>query len=242
MKLRNPSSRFNLSIKKNALVLEVGGGHNPHPRANVVVDKYTDSNFHRSGDIKVLKNQNFIHADGESLPFEDNSFDYVICNQVLEHVENPVKFLSEQYRVASCGYVETPSVLGEYLMPKESHKWLLQEIDNKIVMYDKSVIGFVPWQDFSYIFLDYLPRTSIGYKILQRNQSHLFSLNYEWTSEIEVLVNPDDAVYFDYFTKPWDEKICKQLFKSKSLTQEALSSLSAIVDISKSVFKSKILK
>ena len=54
MKLRNPKSRFHLNINASDKVLDVGGGHNPHPRANIVVDKYTNANFQRSGDIKVL--------------------------------------------------------------------------------------------------------------------------------------------------------------------------------------------
>ena len=37
MKIRNPKSRFHLNISKSSKVLDVGGGHNPHPRANVVV-------------------------------------------------------------------------------------------------------------------------------------------------------------------------------------------------------------
>src|SRR5580765_5774015 len=98
MKIRNPKSRFDINVPASYRVLEVGGGHNPHPRSNVVVDKYADDNTHRSGDLKVLKNQTFLNADGENLPFKDKEFDYVICCHVLEHVENPVRFLSEQFR------------------------------------------------------------------------------------------------------------------------------------------------
>ena len=43
MKIRNPKSRSDLKIGKNDNVLEVGGGHNPHPRSNVIVDKFIDS-------------------------------------------------------------------------------------------------------------------------------------------------------------------------------------------------------
>lgn len=55
MKTSNPKSRNHLSIGKNDRVLEVGCGHNPHFRSNVIVDKFIDSNYHRSGDIKVLR-------------------------------------------------------------------------------------------------------------------------------------------------------------------------------------------
>ena len=66
MKLRNPSCRNDLFIQKKYKVLEVGGGNNPHPRSNVVVDKYIDNNYHRRGDLKVYSNQQFVCADGVS--------------------------------------------------------------------------------------------------------------------------------------------------------------------------------
>lgn len=99
--------------------MEVGPGHNPSHRANVVTEKFTDQNYHRCGDMKIYPHQIFANADGENLPFKDKEFDYVICNQVLEHVENPEKFISEQCRVASRGYMETPSLLGGISISEE---------------------------------------------------------------------------------------------------------------------------
>src|SRR5690606_1509140 len=96
----------------------------------------------------LYKGQKFIQADGESLPFEDNEFDYVICNHVLEHVDNPEKFLNELARVAKKGYIETPSLIGEHLHPKESHRWVILEIDDKLVLFDKDNIGFNTSCDF----------------------------------------------------------------------------------------------
>lgn len=37
--------------------------------------------------------------DGTTFPFESDRFDGVLCNQVLEHVFNPIEFLSEIHRV-----------------------------------------------------------------------------------------------------------------------------------------------
>jgi SAM-dependent methyltransferase len=242
MKISKPLSRYDLKIKKSWKVLDVGGGHNPHPRANVVVDKFIDDNHHRGRDLKVLGNQKFVHADGENLPFETKEFDYVICCHVMEHVEDPYKFVAEQGRIAHKGYIETPSLLGEFLAPKISHKWLLQEIDDKIVLYEKDKVGFVPQYDFGDLFLYHLPKISIGYKIVERTHPDLFTVRHEWQDNIEILVNPDSTYYREHFTKPWDEKFYNKVFDQRSLGREGLASLSAAFDIIKSVFKSKVLK
>jgi ubiquinone/menaquinone biosynthesis C-methylase UbiE len=240
MKTNNPISRYHLSISKKHRVLEVGGGHNPHKRSNVVVDKHIDSNYHRSGDVKVLGGQKFIHADGENLPFDNNEFDYVICNQVLEHVEDPVKFLSEQARVAKKGFIEVPSLIGEYLFPKESHKWLILEIDNKLVMIDKKLVDFKPSHDFGEIFLHYLPKYSLGYKIMQYTHANIHTIRYEWKDDIEVLVNPTEEKYVKYFRGNWDLEDMKKFIPNRSLFEELTSSMSAFVQIFKSVVKSRL--
>jgi len=43
----------------------------------------------------------FRHADAHFLPFKDGEFDVVVLGEVLEHVYDPVKVLSEARRVAS---------------------------------------------------------------------------------------------------------------------------------------------
>lgn len=38
-------------------------------------------------------------VDMQDLPYEDNSFDFVISDQVIEHLKNPQKAIKESYRV-----------------------------------------------------------------------------------------------------------------------------------------------
>lgn len=242
MKVRNPKSRFDLKIKAGDKVLDVGGGHNPHPRANVVVDKFTNTNYHRSGDIKVRKKQKFIAADGEDLPFKDQEFDYVISCHVLEHVENPVKFLNEIFRVGKRGYIETPSLLGEYLYARESHKWILHEHDNKLYLVDKKKIGFTCGYDMGELIQKYLPKHSIGFKIVERTHPNLLTVRIEWLKDFDYEVEPDDPEVLQYFTGKWKTEWGNEFFPSRSLAGELKETLRAFWDISKSVFKSKILK
>ena len=242
MKIRNPKTRFDLNIKSSDRVLEVGGGHNPHPKSNVVVDKFADSNFHRSGDIKVLKKQTFMEADGEALPFKDKEFDYVICCQVLEHVENPVKFLSEQFRVAKRGYIETPSLIGEYLFPRVSHKWILHELDDVLYLVDKEKMGFKFGYDLGLLIQDYLPTHSIGFKVLERTHPNLITIRIEWDSDFKYVVEPQDPEVLKYFSGKWQNEWADAFFPRKTMMQEFKDASAAFFDISKSVFKSKVLK
>jgi ubiquinone/menaquinone biosynthesis C-methylase UbiE len=242
MKERNPSSRDRLNIPAKAKVLDVGSGHNPHPRANVVVDKFIDSNYHRASDIKVLNKQEFINADGEHLPFKDKEFDYVMSNHVLEHVDHPDKFLKELSRVGKRGYIETPSLLGEHLIPKTSHKWLLLDIDDKIVIVSKERVNFHTSHDFGLVFLDYFQQNSIGYKILQRTHHQLFTVNFEWRDRIDFILEPTDEHYMKYFTQAWDEKIFKEMMPQRGIKKEFFKSFNATLDIARSVFKSRVFK
>jgi ubiquinone/menaquinone biosynthesis C-methylase UbiE len=231
MKTANPKSRYHLKISRKASVLEVGGGHNPHPRSNVVVDKYIDSNYHRHSNIKVLKNQEFIEADGENLPFGDNEFDYVICNQVLEHVQNPAAFLKEQMRVARSGYLETPSLIGEYLFPKESHKWLILELDNKLVLVEKDKYWFKTGLDFGFLFLTWLQKTSLGYKILMDTKPNFMTMRYEWNETIDFVISPDNPEYLKYFKGYWDEDMVREFFPQKTKIKEFNSATGSLCSI-----------
>lgn len=52
-----------------------------------------------------------VYADGAALPFGDESFDVVLCLEVLEHVQDPSKVVSEIARVLKSGgyaYISMP--------------------------------------------------------------------------------------------------------------------------------------
>lgn len=119
MKTDSPYDRGDIHINKNDKVLEIGPGHNPTYRSNVIVEKFIDTNYHRCGDVKIYPHQTFVHADGEKLPFKDKEFDYVICNQVLEHVEHPEAFVKELCRGIPTGIHRNSQSAGRILVSQK---------------------------------------------------------------------------------------------------------------------------
>ena len=58
--------------------------------------------------------------DGVNIPYDDNSFDIVICTEVMEHVVDPEKLLSEIHRVLKIGgriFFSMPFVWNEHEIP-----------------------------------------------------------------------------------------------------------------------------
>ena len=44
-----------------------------------------------------------VHGDITKLPFKENTFDYILCNHVLEHIENDNLAMKELFRVMKPG-------------------------------------------------------------------------------------------------------------------------------------------
>lgn len=241
MKLRNPKRRTDLSIRRKDRVLEVGGGHNPHPRSNVVVDKFVDTNYHRNGNIKVLKNQQFMQADGENLPFKDHEFDYVICCQVLEHVDDPEKFLREQFRVAKKGFLEVPALLGEYLYARESHRWIMHEVDDVLYIVDKKAVDFNVTYNLKELVQGYLPQNSIGFKMMSHTHPNILTTRIEWDGDFKFVVNPTDPEILKYFKEKWEAAWADKFFPPRTVSQECIAAVSAIYQIVKTTFKAQVL-
>ena len=239
MKIRNPKSRFDLRISKRDFVLDVGGGNSSHPRANVVVDEFLFDNTHRSGKLQLLKGQRLIVANGEGLPFKNEIFDYVICSHVLEHVGNPSALLNEISRVGKRGYIETPSLIGEYLVPKKSHRWAILELEEKIVLMKKEDIGLVPSLEFGDLFQKHLARNSIEFRILMRTYPNLFTVRYEWEDKVDFLINPQDPELRSFFSSSWDKEKILGMVGDKSRFGQISSFLSGFAEVAFDFVRSK---
>lgn len=227
MKTGNPYDKNSLHIKKGYKVLEVGPGSYPTKRANVLVEKYIYDNRYRRGDFRIYPYQKVIQADAVELPFNNDEFDYVICSHVIEHVDDPISFAAEQSRVAKAGYLEAPSIIGEFLAPKASHKWVSLEIDNKFVMFEKSALPFEFKADFGDLFLNYLPYNSLPYRLQVMTRNNFNAVRYEWKDSIDLIVNPTDEYLQSFFIKKWDISMVRKIFPESSMFKEINSTLKA---------------
>jgi ubiquinone/menaquinone biosynthesis C-methylase UbiE len=63
------------------------------------------NNFYQLIDMEAseITEVEYPNVDMQNLPFNDETFDFVLSDQVIEHVENPQKAIQESYRVLKKG-------------------------------------------------------------------------------------------------------------------------------------------
>ena len=209
-----------LVLPRDALVLEIGSGHRPHPRADVLTDKYLED-VERGGQIRI--DRPFVQADAERLPFRDRVFDYAICRHVLEHLEDPEPFFREITRVARAGYIEAPSLIWEHLHPTRSyHRWYVLNVEDELLLVRKpSGARSVP---FGHLF-ERLNRYSPEYRLLIRRYAGLFYVRYQWWETVRYTVQPADDGRQAWFYEPWGEDKAARFVSPRSMSRQAFDLL-----------------
>jgi SAM-dependent methyltransferase len=109
-------------VKPGDIVLDIGSGNNPSPRADLLADFFPDDSFHRSGE--VAEHKPLIICSVDRIPLRARSVDFVICSHVLEHIPDPARAAAELSRVAKAGYAETPAYGKDILTGTGyMHRW-----------------------------------------------------------------------------------------------------------------------
>lgn len=188
-----------MNIRPNDFVLEIGSGHNPKTRSDVLCDKFIDDNEQRGG--RIVTDRPMVEADGQFLPFADDAFDYVICSHVLEHVEDPDLLISELMRVASRGYIETPSEIGERVYGWHYHNWVVNLIEGRLVLQknDKK-------PEFGQLFHTLAAKDKY-WKRFHIMHHHLFLVQYEWKDKIEYVISDGQETVLDLKCSQTIEKL-----------------------------------
>ena len=174
-----------MNIRSNHLVLEIGSGHNPNPRSDILCDKSLRGDRERGGPLLI--DRPAVIADGEALPFKNDAFDYVICSHVVEHAVDIERFLNEIQRVGKAGYIETPSSVAERLYGWEYHRWLIDRVENRLWIRPKTFAN-----RFGVLFHEAVKRSREFARFHRQAQAALLT-RYEWSGSIEYRIEPPEA-------------------------------------------------
>lgn len=179
-------------------ILDVGSGQDPHPGANVILDKFIESDEHRMGQSEFLVKPVLTYVDGGEykrdlkvvcgdiieLPFPDKSFDFIIANNVLEHIEDIEQAFAEISRVGKNGFIDVPRLSSEWLFPQgKIHKWVFTVEQGELVAH--SLKNFET------------PFGQIMHKVFSENEDvqdawaksrHYFHCVKLWSNEVKVKI------------------------------------------------------
>lgn len=135
----------NKSGELSGSMLDVGCGTKPY-ESLFLVDDYIGLDIDNIYTRQLGKAD--YYYDGTTFPFEDEQFDSVVCNQVLEHVFNPDQFLGEIHRVLRDGgklLLTIPFVWDEHEQPNDYARYSsfglisLLQMNNFQIEYHKKI-------------------------------------------------------------------------------------------------------
>ena len=100
-----------------------------------------------------------VKADICNLPFEDNTFDVILCNHVLEHIPNDTKAMKELYRVLK------PGGWGVFQIPQDLSREFTFEDDSIVDKVERAKI-FGQYDHVRIYGRDYFSKLrSVGFKV-----------------------------------------------------------------------------
>ena len=181
--------RLSIPVGKSDLVLDIGGGDQPHWRADVIVDQFPEqehsSQRYLGGGMRIDRPVFAVSAG--ALPSRTKSFDYVICSHTLEHVPDPAAAVAEMCRVGKRGYIEVPEMAMAKIKDFPTHLWWCAYEDGVLVFRAKTARAFDP--DIERLLGDEIIRK--GIEKLERRNFEKCIIALRWENSIEVLVDGD---------------------------------------------------
>lgn len=127
-----------LFLQPDWLVLDVGSGHNPNRRANILLERELSASVHRSGARALIPGgKQLVVGDAQAMPFKSQALDFIVASHIAEHIPQPARFLQELHRVGKRGYIETPGPLSERLLTEPYHLWVIQRKRSGLVFMAK---------------------------------------------------------------------------------------------------------
>ena len=107
-----------------------------------------------------------VKADICNLPFEDNAYDIIFCNHVLEHIPDDTKAMQELFRVLK------PGGMGIFQIPQDLSRASTFTDDTIVDQKERSKI-FGQYDHVRVYGRDYFEKLrSIGFKVIEEDYTH----------------------------------------------------------------------
>lgn len=152
--LKNETSFFTESEKKKVLHFAPEQAFYKLFRNQKNIDYTTTDLFSPLADVK---------ADICNLPFEDNAYDYIFCNHVLEHIPDDTKAMNELFRVLK------PNGMAILQIPQDLNRATTFSDDTIINQKERAAI-FGQYDHVRIYGRDYFEKLrSIGFKVVEKD-------------------------------------------------------------------------
>ena len=199
---------YKFRIKRNKQVIDIGSGHSPLIRADILCDFFPLKTCQRAVTGIYTPPNRFVVGDVQELPFCTKAFDFSFSRAVLEHVSDPLKACHEISRIAKEGLLILPSYLWEIMGGSKAHIWLIARKKDKLE-FQRKTLKHVELSSN----IPTLIRDSKYYEKLFAQFYEKFYINFYWKNHIEVEVLDDGKN--TYFFEDEKQTIVPENFKNK---------------------------
>ena len=158
--LQNETDFFTSTIKKKVLHFAPEQEFYKRFKKQTNIDYTTTDLLSPLADVK---------ADICNLPFENNTYDIIFCNHVLEHIPDDTKAMQELYRVLK------PSGMGIFQIPQDLNRATTFSDDTIVDQKERAKI-FGQYDHVRVYGKDYFDKLrNIGFKVVEENYTNKIS-------------------------------------------------------------------
>lgn len=107
-------------------LLDVGCGEMPFRPLLPATVHYTGLDIPQAASFGMSDHAQIVAFDGLSIPFPDNSYDVLLCTEVLEHAVDPMTLIAEMHRVLRPGgvlFATIPFAARVHHAPYDFHRF-----------------------------------------------------------------------------------------------------------------------
>jgi SAM-dependent methyltransferase len=110
---------------KRGKLLDIGCGNSPYKHLLNKDCEYIGIDIKNQSDFNY-NNDNILHFNGSDIPMDNESIDSFICTEVLEHIIDPKKLITEMKRVLKkdgVGLISIPWSARNHYIPYDFHRY-----------------------------------------------------------------------------------------------------------------------